>query len=246
MRAAILSDIHGNADALRAVLDDLSRQTPCDMTLILGDSVTMGPDAVLVAETLRSIPKSFCIQGNCDRWVAFGGSPLLPPDRRTEETLRMSLLVARNCGWSAGQLAAAGHLAWLRELPSEFRLRLPSGKRLLAVHGSPASDEEGMDERTPANRLAELARAANADLIIAGHVHHSFSVTMEGVSIHTVASVSNPVGPEKSAAYALLDATGPDYVLTHRSVGYDYRGPVARARQTGHPAAEIMADHFGL
>jgi predicted phosphodiesterase len=36
MRIAVLSDIHGNADALAAVMEDLFRQSP-DLTVNLGD-----------------------------------------------------------------------------------------------------------------------------------------------------------------------------------------------------------------
>ena len=131
-------------------------------------------------------------------------------------------------------------------MPPEIRLTLPAGKRLLALHGSPASDEEGIADHMPPARLAELVRAAHTDLILAGHTHRAFHATIEGTEVYTVASVSNPKGPDKSAAYVVLDATGNSQSVSRRSVPYDYRDVVAHARQIGYPAADALARDFGL
>ena len=42
MRLALISDIHGNALALRAVFDDI-RRTGADRIVCLGDVTTLGP-----------------------------------------------------------------------------------------------------------------------------------------------------------------------------------------------------------
>jgi predicted phosphodiesterase len=243
---AVLADIHGNIDALDAVLQDLSRDGCIDHILVLGDLVAFGPDAIPVVERLLSMPRVSCILGNTDRWVASGESPLPPEDRRTEEHLRGSLGIARTCGWTAAQLSACGRLQWLSELPPETRLTLPGGRRLLAVHGSPASDEEGIGDHMPSARLGELVRAAHADLILAGHTHRPFHATIDGTEVYTVTSVSNPKGTDRSAAYAVVDATGDGQSVSRRSVRYDYHAVVARACLMGYPAAHTLARDFGL
>ena len=44
----------------------------------------------------------------------------------------------------------------------------------------------------------------------------------------------------------VLDATGNSQSVSRKSVSYDYRAVVARARQMGYPAADALARDFGL
>ena len=54
MRVAIIADIHGNAGALDAVLNDLQQQG-ADRVIVNGDVVNRGPDSVEVMERLSLI-----------------------------------------------------------------------------------------------------------------------------------------------------------------------------------------------
>lgn len=63
MRTAIVSDIHGNLEALQAVLTDLRTQG-CDRTICLGDIVGYGPNP---CECLDLVTKlDGCVLGNHD------------------------------------------------------------------------------------------------------------------------------------------------------------------------------------
>ena len=67
MRLAVLSDVHGNAVALDAVLADIVTQS-VDATLCLGDHVSGPMDPAGVAERLMTLDGPM-IAGNHDRWV---------------------------------------------------------------------------------------------------------------------------------------------------------------------------------
>ena len=62
MKLAVISDIHGNFDAFRQVLDDIDR-SGIDEIVSLGDNVGYGPEPDLVIEQIRArqIPS---VQGN--------------------------------------------------------------------------------------------------------------------------------------------------------------------------------------
>ena len=53
MRIALLSDIHGNAHALDAVLEDAAC-TGAELVWVLGDLVAIGPDPVAVLELMST------------------------------------------------------------------------------------------------------------------------------------------------------------------------------------------------
>jgi len=104
VKLGIISDIHGNIEALDAVLG-LLRSEGVDQILCTGDVVGYGPDPVacierVVEEDIRSA------RGNHDEAVAAEGpaTRMLPEARRAVE-------------WTKAQLTPA-HRAWLRDLPS--------------------------------------------------------------------------------------------------------------------------------
>jgi predicted phosphodiesterase len=77
VRQAIISDIHGNAEALRAVMADIDRQG-VDEIVCLGDVVGYGPDPEYCLDLIMERCK-WCICGNHDIAVLhqpFGFNPL--------------------------------------------------------------------------------------------------------------------------------------------------------------------------
>ena len=70
-RIAALSDVHGNATALEAVLADVAREKP-DAVMVAGDLVLNGPEPGLVVDVLRSLADdgALVIAGNTDIAVA--------------------------------------------------------------------------------------------------------------------------------------------------------------------------------
>lgn len=68
-KVAILTDIHGNAPALRAVLADLDTQPEIAHTYCLGDMVNIGPDSNEVLELLCARRDLTMLVGNHDQYV---------------------------------------------------------------------------------------------------------------------------------------------------------------------------------
>jgi len=69
LRILVISDIHGNADALRRVLEDSGRW---DHLWILGDLVDYGPEPHVVIDVVRELKPDVIVQGNHDHAVANG------------------------------------------------------------------------------------------------------------------------------------------------------------------------------
>ena len=82
MRSLILSDIHANLIALRAVLEDAENRNGFDIIWCLGDTVGYGPDPVACVNLLRRYDL-LAVAGNHDH-AAIGKIPLIgsiPPRR---------------------------------------------------------------------------------------------------------------------------------------------------------------------
>ena len=136
MRIALLSDVHGNADALEAVLADVGA---ADGYWFLGDLVAHGPRPAECVRRLRELPGLVAVRGNTDRYTLTS-----PPD---------PVMVA-SFEWTRSSLSA-DDLTWLGTLPLEAR---PLDD-VLMVHASPGRDDgPGLDPHTADDDLVRRAR----------------------------------------------------------------------------------------
>ncbi|MEX2645486.1 MAG: metallophosphoesterase family protein [Gaiellaceae bacterium] len=101
MRTALVSDVHGNAVALEAVLADLDRE-PVDQVVALGDMAQGGPQPAEVVDTVAALGWPVVL-GNADDF-------LLDPDAGAEEATERQL-EAR--AWSVERLGP-GRLETIR------------------------------------------------------------------------------------------------------------------------------------
>ena len=72
MKIAVISDIHGNMEALEAVMADIEKQQ-CDKIFVLGDYAMAGPEPNSTVEYFmarKDNPKFELIQGNTDLMIA--------------------------------------------------------------------------------------------------------------------------------------------------------------------------------
>jgi putative phosphoesterase len=154
---AILSDIHGNALALEAVLKDIkARQV--DLIINLGDHV-FGP--LMPEKTAEMIlaEKMVCISGNKDRDI------IENLDKATvDETLEQ---VKKNLSKRS--------IDWLKALPSTQII----DELIFACHGTPESDNQYLLEEVTEHGVfvfkdeALLAKTAHIEqrIILCGHSH---------------------------------------------------------------------------
>ena len=193
---ALLSDIHGNAAALEAVLADLAERRVADV-YCLGDLVGYGPEPNEVISLVRdaNIP---CVRGNYDDGVGFarGSCGCYYPDDE-----------ARAIGDASYQFTegevADDNREWLASLPDELRLER-AGWRVRLVHGSPRRINEYLlvdrDERT----FRRLAPEVDADVLAFGHTHQTWHRSYDGVLFVNVGSVGRPKDGDPRASYTLL------------------------------------------
>ena len=87
MRIALISDLHGNEVALKAVLTDITR-IGADQIISLGDVACLGPQPSAVIQMLQDLGCT-CVLGNHDEF-------LLDPELITKYTLAPMIVEAVN------------------------------------------------------------------------------------------------------------------------------------------------------
>lgn len=241
MRYGVISDVHGNLHALRAVVHDLRAQG-VDAWLSLGDLIGYGPQPNECVELVAELD-AVSVAGNHEL-IVLGE---IDGASSSERAHRSHL-------WTR-QVLGADVQAYLRRLPRRAEV-----DGIVLTHGSLDDPEEYV--RTPARAAAELAQLAvehpEARLLLVGNTHlqqlHSESrgrlPVASGTSVqldlrHRYLANPGSVGQSRQwewpplARCLVVDVSSGQ--LTFRAVAYDVRGCRRELARQGLPYRSIHA-----
>jgi predicted phosphodiesterase len=248
VRYLLLSDIHSNLEALRAVMAHAARKRR-DGVLFLGDAVGYGAAPNQVVERLRmmgSLVRS--VRGNHDRVV-------LDP---TQGAVFFNSHARRAAAWTAELLTGANH-RWLESLNLGPRV-IEEGLEI--CHGSPADEDEYLFTEPE----AQMAFASTqASVVFFGHSHvpcmfelseHGGRQSLVGVLLRgsrvvidldpsrryliNPGSVGQPRDRDSRASYGLYDSEARRFTLYR--VEYDVDAARRRILAAGLPS--ILGDRL--
>jgi predicted phosphodiesterase len=248
VRYLILSDIHGNLEAFRAVLAHAARKRR-DAILFLGDAVGYGAAPNQVIERLRAMGhKLHSVRGNHDRVVLDpeGGSAFFNQHAR------------RSAFWTAEVLTPVNR-RYLEHLPVGPTL-IEEGVAI--CHGSPIDEDEYLFSEMEA-QVAFRRLPANVTFFGHSHVPCMFEMTVEegreslvGILLRgsrvvmdldparryliNPGSVGQPRDRDPRASYAMYDSALHRFTLYR--VSYNVNAARKRILSAGLP--NILADRL--
>lgn len=175
-----VSDIHGNLDALRAVLATAEKRS-FHKLLVAGDIVFPGPQPL---ETWRrlSAAGAVMVQGVSDKALATLDPNALHPRSEHERKMIERMKAVRA---ELGDLV----LERVKRLPTHSRIPLEDGGELLLVHGSPADPAEALTFDMTEEELDAMLGDDPADVVVCGMSHTPFHRMIGDVHVVNVGSV---------------------------------------------------------
>jgi predicted phosphodiesterase len=215
-----LFDIHGNVDALEAVLADPAA-AGAEAVVVGGDAVP-GPFGAEVLARLRAltVPVHW-VRGNGEREVAAaaagGAQGATPPE-----------VAARA---SAAQLDPA-EAAALGRLPLTLEL-----DGVLVCHASPRRDDEILTRISDPGRYAAALEDVLAPVVLAGHTHQQDDRRAGTTRWVNAGSVGLPYEGDAAARWAWID----DGVPELRSTAYDAQAAGRRMLDAGFDPDSVTA-----
>lgn len=215
MKILALYDIHGNVDALEAVLADPRAADP-DVVLVGGDAVP-GPDAAATLARLEALGESVrWVRGNGEREVAdaVGGATPAEGD-----------LAGRTAALTAAKIGAPRARA-LGELPLTVEL-----DGVLFCHASPRRDDEMLTHLSSAERWSDALSGVDAGLVVAGHTHQQDDRVVGGVRFVNAGSVGLPYEGDGAARWLWIADGNPEL----RQTAYAAAATGARCLADGWP-----------
>ncbi len=230
---ALLSDIHGNATALEAVMRDLEQQ-PITRCFVLGDLAYRGAEPKRSIALVQSL-ECPVIGGNADLWVTRG---LRPGEVRESAFARMS--VERE--WTVEQLASKD-IAYLAELP-DIHEETVDGLHFSLCHATPTDrfrviGPHASDDELRSTFLAPDGLTAHFPQIVSyGHIHLPYIRHLDGCAVINPGSVGLPFDGLPLASYAIVQIDRGQIAATAiRRVRYDIEVAVDALKRVGYPEA---------
>lgn len=225
MKLLLISDIHGNLEALESVLS-----VPHDRVICLGDLVDYGPDPAACIDLLRNsdIP---VIRGNHDNAVATG--------------------MDCGCGYTYKHLSIAtreytldvlgeDYLDYLRSLPMHLE-ELIDGKKYYFTHASPRSMYDYIKPDTPDEEVLEMFPNSvmdGVDVLVAGHSHIPLVRDIGDITIINPGSVGQPRDAVAGASCALMDTV--DLSVEFIRLNYDLEIVIGKIEEKMWNSKELV------
>ena len=241
MKLAIITDIHGNAPALKAVLEELDQRGDIDTIWCLGDMIAMGPDSNEVLDILFSRSDIQMSTGNHDEailsLIAGEGHP---------ETYKHT---REHHEWIARRLKPE-HVAKLKQLSRILELEV-NDTRVVGIHYHIEEDKRQahiqdepfypIQEATLEN-MEMMFRDYQADIICFGHHHpeHFFQVNKK--------TYLNPgalgVSKDNTAPYGIIDLSETKAMVSIHRASYDKETFLKKFEALQVPQREILFKLF--
>lgn len=241
-RIALLSDVHGNATALEAVLADAESQAVTDYWF-LGDLLMPGTGRRNILERLERLPISLQVRGNWEDslWHAL--------HQKLDLTRPSHLYLTKLCHFVLEEILPEG-IDRMRELPLQVLTEV-AGLKIAVSHHLPDKNW-GRELIHIGNQsdFDQLFEGNEAVIAIYGHIHQQFlRYGTGGQLIINPGSIGQPffldatLRQDLRAQYAILeiDETGMKDVDMRR-VAYDVEQELARARELQLPYYEIYEE----
>ncbi|MFW9777543.1 MAG: metallophosphoesterase family protein [Candidatus Heimdallarchaeota archaeon] len=204
---AVISDIHANLSALRAVLADIHVQR-ISRIFCLGDLVGYFAEPIPVIHLVLGRCE-IVIKGNHDVAAITGDVPEHYRDESHQPlTITHGLLTVRE-------------RKILNDLPTQVTTNC-GDKNIMLIHAGP---EYPYDQYIYPNNKEDLhstfsyMKMLNVDVLFLGHTHVPFKAELEGRIICNPGSVGQPRDGDARASYAIYDSSQHD--ITFRRLEYD-------------------------
>jgi putative phosphoesterase len=226
LKIVVISDIHSNLVAFRAVIASLPNY---DHVLFLGDLVGYGPQPNEVIEQLQQLKPTSALMGNHDYAVATGDTAGFSPHAEAAVEWTRRHIKPHNLDYLSTLLTSA-----------KMELR---NTRLALFHGSP---RDPLSEYVFPGITDQLARkviqSAGAPLVFLGHTHVPMVYSFGRQMLANPGSVGQPRDGDPRAAFAVLTLSEGRFSFDITRVVYDIDSVAGKIVEAGLP--EFLANRL--
>lgn len=213
MKIAIISDVHGNLEALKATLKDIEKRK-VDKIFCLGDTIAKGVHPKECIELIRENCE-IVIQGNTDEYFS--------KEHNLEEKPEIE---QERIKWNQSMISKEDR-EYLQSLPYSYEFYM-SGRLVRIFHATPwANNNAIVNEDMPYTKYEMFLPTDNtvsdkiADVVIYGHIHHQYMDKIYNKTLINAGSIGNSFDTIRNSQKDgnVLETTCSNYVLIEGEYG---------------------------
>ena len=237
MKVAVISDIHGNYQALESVILDIAKEK-CDKIWCLGDLAMAGPQPRMVLSYIMEHGYDWTIiQGNTDKLIEDFSLDIY-------NKLQQKMPVMANALLDDNDIIEQDKKDFLKSLPVRKEMMV-EGVSVLLVHGSPRRMNEDILPNMKLSQVQEIIEGEIADLILCGHTHVPCGYqTLTKQTVVNVGSVGRPMTGVPKACYAIIEFDNGTFTVTHKEIEYDCKTASELMRVREFEGCDQIADQL--
>jgi len=241
MRIAVLTDVHANLTALRAVLADIRAREPFQLVVSAGDQLCGGPRPLETWDELQAAGATM-LKGDTERDLEIGSFKSVPG-----RGLRRDLILAV-FDWTMKRVPEDLRVR-AASLPRRLRLQVDDGPELLLAHANGVNLHEFIWADTPAAELERLIGPNPPALMVVGHIHAPLELEYKATTILRPGSVGLKYEPQWAGvahwAEVWWDSERAAWAFRVHQVKWDHRLEIEAGRAVNYPGVRILPGYAG-
>lgn len=236
MKFGIITDIHNNAVALKAVVEHLHQQA-CGHIICCGDIIGIGPHPEETVQYLRTLSNVTAVRGNHETYLLDGMPDTVP------NVERMDWEEMKHHRWEHSLLSDES-VAYLKALPYRAEMTC-DGFRITVMHY--CMDRDGhYVHYTPEPSEADLEKmfaGVEADIILYGHDHLRW-ICRGNRLFANAGSLGCPAQEGNIARAGILTIENGKAELQPIDVAYDVQKVIRAIDEIQYPDADNIKKYF--
>lgn len=224
MRAAVISDIHGNYKALEAFLAYVETN-PVDAIIGLGDYVTDSPYPERTLTMLYEMEKKYAcylIRGNREEYLL--------DNRRQDQGWH--ICSPNGALYYTSQRVTDSDLDWMEAMPSERVLQLRDCPPLMVCHGAPGVIRGNFEFDRPLKERS--MKELQTRYLLGGHSHHQEICRLFDKTYLNPGSLGMPIDEQgRHAQFAVMEGDSRGWEMELLTIDYDIESFLRDFQESG-------------
>lgn len=240
MAIAVFGDIHGNLEALEAILKSIEHNRKITATYYLGDAIVFGPDS---AACLRLLKKHHvnCVLGNHEQRITKYDESATAQTYANKELIEATFATLDR-----------DDLDFISQMPLEIKINY-KGAKLLFTHYCHDENGKVIDDQLQFgdHDLQKYFKNKKCDVVFFGHLHKRKILIDEEKHSYVLQGSSGCVKNDKTF-YTLFDVVnnygdGDNFDIYRVDVKYNRKRFVSKMQTANLPGKEVFAPFcFGI
>ncbi len=236
MKIGVITDIHNNFTALKAVVKEL-QQSGCDKIICCGDIIGIGPFPEETVQYLMRIPNLIAVRGNHEQYLL----DEMPSDYPNEENMEYEEM--KHHKWEHSLLSKES-VDFLRSLPYKVSVTC-DGYALTVRHYCMDSDGHYINDKMNPDKtdLDKMFADVEGDIILYGH-NHCRNICKGDKFYINVGSLGCPAQDENIARTGIVNIENGNVDVKTIDLEYDVSEVIGAIDKFNYPDADNIKRYF--